>query len=142
MSIYERDFYAWTHEQTTRLRTRDFDRLDIDNLIEEIETMGRSERRQLTSRLEVLLIHLLKWQFQPALRGRSWQLTVVEQRRRIEKLLQANPSLRPQLPDLLAEAYNDATFGAMRESGLPQETFPAVSPYTLENVLNMAWLPE
>ena len=142
MSTYERDFYAWTHEQTTRLRTRDFDRLDIDNLIEEIETMGRSERRQLTSRLEVLLIHLLKWQFQPALRGRSWQLTVVEQRRRIEKLLQANPSLRPQLPDLLAEAYNDATFGAMRESGLPQETFPAVSPYTLENVLNMAWLPE
>ncbi len=142
MSIYERDFYAWTHEQTTRLRTRDFDRLDIDNLIEEIETMGRSERRQLTSRLEVLLIHLLKWQFQPALRGRSWQLTVVEQRRRIEKLLQANPSLRPQLPDLLAEAYNDATFGAMRESGLPQETFPAVCPYTLENALNMAWLPE
>lgn len=142
MSTYERDFYAWTHEQTTRLRTRDFDHLDIDNLIEEIETMGRSERRQLTSRLEALLIHLLKWQFQPALRGRSWQLTVVEQRRRIEKLLQANPSLRPQLPDLLAEAYNDATFGAMRESGLPQETFPAVSPYTLENVLNMAWLPE
>ncbi len=141
MSTYETDFYAWTHDQATRLRTHDFARLDIDNLIEEIETMGRSERRQLTNRLEVLLIHLLKWQFQPALRGRSWQLTVVEQRRRMEKLLQANPSLAPHLLDLLTEAYADATFGAMRETGLPQETFPAACPYTLEEVLSMTWLP-
>lgn len=141
MSTYERDFYAWTQDQSTRLRTHDFANLDIDNLIEEIETMGRSERRQLTSRLEVLLIHLLKWQYQPALRGRSWQLTIVEQRRRIDKLLQNNPSLRPQLFDLLAEAYADATFGAMRETGLPQETFPALSPYTLDEVLAVEWLP-
>ena len=69
MSTYETDFYAWTHDQATRLRTHDFARLDIDNLIEEIETMGPSERRQLTNRLEVLLIHLLKWTFQPPLCG-------------------------------------------------------------------------
>jgi hypothetical protein len=142
MSTYEKDFYAWTQAQATQLRAHQFSLLDIENLSEEIESMGRSERRQLTNRLEILLTHLLKWQFQPALRGRSWQLTIVEQRRRIEKLLHANPSLRPHLPDLLAEAYDDATFGAMRETGLPQESFPRSCPYPLDVVLAEVWLPD
>lgn len=141
MSVYERDFYGWTQQQAALLKERDFARLDIDNLSEEIEAMGRSERRQLTHRLEILLVHLLKWHYQPALRGRSWQLTIGEQRRRIEKLLRDNPSLRPQLPALLAESYNDATFGAMRETGIPQENFPAACPYRLEDALGEGWLP-
>ena len=103
--------------------------------------MGRCERRQLTNRLEVLLIHLLTWQWQPALRGRSWQLTIAELRRRMKKLLAANPSLRPQLAELLTEAYDDATFGAMRETGLAQESFPAACPYALDRVLAEEWLP-
>ncbi|RLT34947.1 MAG: DUF29 domain-containing protein [Chloroflexi bacterium] len=142
MSTYERDFYAWTQDQATLLRSHEFARLDIANLIEEIEAMGRSERRQLTNRLEVLLIHLLKWQFQPALRGRSWELTIIEQRRRLDKLLHDNPSLRPQLRELLVEAYDDASFGAMRETGLPQATFPLTCPYALRQVLDQGWLPE
>jgi hypothetical protein len=141
MSVYERDFYAWTQQQAALLQDRDFAHLDIDNLIEEIEAMGRSERRQLTNRLEILLIHLLKWPYQPELRGRSWQLTIIEQRRRIAKLLRANPSLRPHLPDLLVEAYEDAAFGAMRETGLPQESFPAECPFALAQVLAQDWLP-
>ena len=141
MTIYERDFYAWTQIQATLLREQQFTQLDLDHLIEEIESMGRSERRQLLSRLEILLMHLLKWQHQSELRGRSWELTIVEQRRRIAKLLSANPSLRNQLPDLLPEAYDDATFGAMRETGLPQATFPALCPWAVEEVLGEGWLP-
>ena len=141
MTTYERDFYAWTQEQATLLREQHFTQLDIDNLVEEIESMGRSERRQLVSRLEILLMHLLKWQYQPELRGRSWELTITEQRRRIAKVLRANPSLRPHLPDLLLEAYDDATFSAMRETGLPQATFPPLCPFPLTEVLGEGWLP-
>jgi len=141
MSIYERDFYGWTKEQATLLRAHDFTHIDLDHLIEEIESMGRSERRQLINRLEVLLTHLLKWQYQPELRGRSWALTMLEQRRRIVKLLRTNPSLQPELADLLSEAYEDATFSAMRETGLPQATFPPSCLYTLAQVLDQDWLP-
>lgn len=141
MTTYERDFYAWSQEQATLLRAQQFTQLDIDNLVEEIESMGRSERRQLLSRLEILLMHLLKWQYQPELRGRSWELTIAEQRRRIAKLLRANLSLRAELPDLLPEAYDDATFSAMRETGLPQATFPVVCPWGVGAVLGDGWLP-
>lgn len=142
MNVYERDFYAWTQEQANLLREHQFAKLDIDNLIEELESMGRSERRQLTSRLEVLLVHLLKWQYQPERQSRSWELSILEQRRRIAKLLRASPSLHPDLPELLAEAYDDARFSAMRETGLPQSAFPAACPYPLERVLEAEWLPE
>lgn len=141
MSTYEKDFYAWTQDQASLLRAHDFLRLDVDKLIEEIETMGRSERRQLTSHLELLLTHLLKWHYQPELRGRSWELTITKQRRRIERLLRDNPSLRPQLPKLLADAYQDAVFGAVRESGLPQASFPQTCPFALVEALDQGWLP-
>lgn len=141
MSIYEQDFYAWTQQQAALLREHQFTRLDMDNLIEELESMGRSERRQLVNRLEVLLMHLLKWQYQPELRGRSWQLTILEQRRRIVKLLRANPSLQPEMAVLILEAYEDAAFSAMRETGLPLTTFPAHCPYAPSQVLEQNWLP-
>jgi hypothetical protein len=141
MSVYERDFYAWTQEQTNLLRNHEFIRLDLDNLIEELESMGRSERRQLTSRLEVLLVHLLKWQHQPELRGRGCELTILEQRRRVRRLLRDNPSLQSELPDLLIDAYDDARFSATRETGLPLTTFPERCPYLPEQLLNGEWLP-
>ena len=137
MSVYEKDVYAWTKEQSTRLREHDFTRLDVVNLIEEIESMGRSECRQLVNRLELLLLHLLKWQYQPELRRRSWALTILEQRRRITKLLRNNPSLQPELPETLLEAYEDAAFSTMRETGLPLTTFPPTCPYALAQ----DWLP-
>ena len=142
MSTYERDFYAWTQDQATLLRSHEFARLDIANLSEEIEAMGRSERRQLTARLEILLIHLLKWQFQPGRRSRSWRSTVAEQRRRIGRLLRDNPSLQPELPLLLTEAYEDARYAAADETGLPLESFPDTCPFALEQALDQGWLPE
>jgi hypothetical protein len=142
MSNYEKDFYGWTQEQVTLLREHQFAQLDLDNLIEEIESMGRSEYRQLSNRLEVLMMHLLKWQYQPELRGRSWELTILEQRRRIAKLLRNNPSLQHELPGLLSEVYEDAAFSAMRETGLSLKTFPVDCPYTLPQVLDQTWLPD
>jgi hypothetical protein len=141
MTLYETDFYAWTQEQSRLLRSGAYALLDAEHLSEEIESMGRAERRQLMHRLEVLLVHLLKWQYQPELRGRSWELTIAEQRRRIDRLLRDNPSLRSQLPAVLAEAYDDARFGAMRETGLPQTTFPQDCPYPVPDVLSHSWLP-
>ncbi len=140
MSVYERDFYTWTQEQAKLLRQRDLDHLDVDNLLEEIESMVRLERRQLVSRLEVLLVHLLRWRHQPELRSRSGDLTIVEQRRRLQKLLRQNPGLQSHLAKSL-QAYDDATFGAMCETGLPQETFSSVASYSVEQVLNGDCLP-
>ena len=84
---YQADFYRWTQEQAKLLRNRQIEGIDWDNLAEEVEDMGRSEKRQLESRLEVLIMHLLKWQFQPGFRSRSWQLTVKEQRLRLDRLI-------------------------------------------------------
>jgi hypothetical protein len=142
MSVYERDFYAWTQEQANLLREHQYAKLDIDNLIEELESMGRSERRQLTNRLEVLLVHLLKWQYQPKLQGRSWRSTIAEQRRRIGRLLRDNPSLQPEFDACLRDAYEDARYTAADETDLPLMIFPAVCPYPPEWLLDGEWLPE
>jgi hypothetical protein len=93
-ALHEQDFYAWTYQQAQFLRTGSLSRLDVDFLIEELESMGASEKRELLSRLEVLLTHLLKWQYQPALQIRSWVLTIEEQRDRIKDHLDDNPSLK------------------------------------------------
>ncbi len=141
MAVYEKDFYAWSQEQATLLKVGDFSQLDTTHLIEEIEAMGRAERRQLINRLEVLLLHLLKWQFQPALRSRSWRSTIAEQRRRIRRLLRDNPSLQPELPPCLADAYEDARYATSDEAGLALVTFPATCPYPLAQVVEPEWLP-
>ena len=96
-ALYERDFYAWANEQAALLRAGKLDRADIDNIAEAIESMGRSEQRTLVSRMSVLLLHLLKWRYQPAFRGTSWRLTIMEQRYRLADRLRDNPSLKSQL---------------------------------------------
>ncbi|MDD1650135.1 MAG: DUF29 domain-containing protein [Methylococcaceae bacterium] len=103
-NLYESDFFGWTQRQSELLRAGRFEEVDTEHLIEEIEAMGRSERQQLTRRLEILLTHLLKWRYQPDFRGRSWQLTIIEQRRRIAKLLAANPSLQARLDACFLDA--------------------------------------
>jgi hypothetical protein len=90
---YEEDLYTWSLEQASLLRAHKFDQIDLENIIEEIEDMSKSERRALQSFLETLLMHLLKWQYQPAYQGRSWKFTIIEQRKRIESHLQENPGL-------------------------------------------------
>ncbi len=133
--LYDRDFYAWANEQSTLLRAGKLSAADIEHIAEEIESMGRSERNQLTNRLAVLLTHLLKWRFQPALRGNSWRLTIREQRRRAFRLLDQNPSLRAGLDTILADAYGDALLAAQRETGLPEDAFPAECPWTFEQAM-------
>lgn len=140
-NLYDSDFFGWTQQQAELLKSGRLSDLDTAHLIEEVEAMGRSERRELTRRLEVLLVHLLKWQYQPAFRGRSWQLTITEQRRRIAKLLANNPSLKPELESCFVDAYDDARFGAMKETGLELETFPGEAPFGVAKALDSDYLP-
>lgn len=131
---YDRDFYAWTQNQAQLLRGGQFDVLDIQQIAEELEDMGRSEKRALESRLEVLIMHLLKWQYQPNLRSRSWQLTIREQRLRVQNLIEDNPSLQPYLSQRLDKIYGLAVIAAERETGL--NLFPETCPYEIEQILS------
>ena len=137
---HETDFYAWTQQQVQLIKTKQFHQLDWENITEEIEDMGRSEKRQLESRLEILIMHLLKWQYQPNLRSRSWQLTIKEQRLRLEKLLRKNPSLRPSVTEVIEEVYPLASLSAERETGL--STFPDTCPYSPKEILSSEFLPK
>ena len=132
-SLYDRDFYAWANEQAALLRAGRLAEADIENIAEEIETMGRSEKRELINRLTVLLLHLLKWQFQPALHGNSWRLTIEEQRYRLEDHLKDNPSLKAQLGQAMRDAYRlalveAATRDRSRAQHVPQRLSLCVRP--------------
>ena len=140
-NLHKQDFYAWTRDQAQLLRAGRFDSVDMAHLIEEVEEMGGNIHRQLESRFEVLLMHLLKWQHQPNLAGKRWFLSIAEQRRRIAKLLRKNPSLKAELDEVFAEAYEDARHSAMLETGLELATFPVESPYTLAQALDADFLP-
>lgn len=134
-TLYDRDFYAWASEQAALLREGRLADADIANIAEEIDTMGRGEKRELTNRLAVLLAHLLKWEAQPERRGRSWLLTIREQRRQAARVLADNPSLRPHLDSVLAEAYGDAILAAAREVDCDEDRFPATLPWTFDLIM-------
>ena len=139
--LYERDFHAWTSEQSHLLREGRADEADLAHIAEEIEDMGRSRRTELRNRLAVLLLHLLKWQYQATLRSRSWQSTIAEQRVRIADHLDENPSLRPGLADAVATGYRYALLRVDWETGLPSERFPATCPYAEAEVLDPGFMP-
>ncbi|MEQ8466194.1 DUF29 domain-containing protein [Coleofasciculus sp. E1-EBD-02] len=138
---YELDFYGWTQEQAKLLQEQKWSQLDIPNLVEEIEALGRQERQELENRLGILLGHLLKWEFQSDKRSRSWFATIREQRRRIERLLKKSPSLQPYLPEALENGYQDALDLAVRETSLSYKTFPPECPYSLEHIFNNNLFP-
>jgi hypothetical protein len=142
MINYEKDFYSWTQEQAALLRNGQFNSLDIPNLIEEIETMGRSEKRELESRLTVLLLHLLKWKYQEARRGRSWELSIIEQRLKFEETLEENPGLKPKLDEILTKAYKFAIIQASRETKISRNVFPEICPWTLDEITNESFYPD
>lgn len=142
MINYEKDFYGWTQEQAALMRAGRLTDLDITNLIEEIETMGRSEKRELESRLTILLLHLLKWKYQEVRRGRSWQLSIVEQRLKFNQTLDENPGLKPQLADILASAYKYASLQAARETKISSNVFPVTCPWTLEEAIQTDFYPD
>lgn len=141
MVLYERDFYAWTQAQAALLKAGRLTEIDLDNLIEEIESMGASQRRELYSRLRVLALHLLKWKYQPQARSSGWQGTIRTQRYEIALLLEQSPSLRQRVPDALSRAYPSARAAAADESGLALSTFPETFPFIPEQALDEAyWL--
>ena len=141
MNNYDSDFYGWTQEQAALLKAGRLSELDIDNLLEEVETMGRSERRELDSRLTVLLIHLLKWQYQPIRRGRSWQLTIKGQRINFSETLYENPSLKPQIDTILKRAYAKSIVKVSQETAIDEQVFPGSCPWTLSQILDDNYYP-
>ena len=140
---YDGDVVAWSIEQARLLRVGRFDLLDVEHIADEIEDVGKSEARELSSRMAVLLMHYLKWQFQPDLRTHSWYNTAVLQRRMIERRLKRTPSLRPLLSDAewLADVWDDALIQAVKETALPLETFPAICPWQLAEMMLHGWMP-
>ena len=139
--IYEGDFYLWTEVTASLLQDGKFDEVDIRSLIEEIESMGRSEKRELKSRLIVLLMHLLKWQYQPGKRSESWRSTISEQRICLEALLEDSPSLKQYLLDNFESCYEKARVKAADETGMRLDIFPIALPFTKEETLSSNYLP-
>lgn len=141
-TTYDSDFYGWTEQQAGLLKAGRFSDADFENIIEEIESMGRSEKRELESRLAVLLQHLLKWQYQPARRGKSWELTIKWQRVDFLKVLRDNPGLKSKLSGLLIDAYQSAVIKASEETGIDESDFPAVCPWSFEEIANSLFYPD
>ena len=134
-NLYDQDFYAWANEQAALLRAGKLGQADIEHIAEEIESMGKTEKRELVSRLTVLLLHLLKWQYQPLLQGPSWRKTIRVQRIDITDHLADNPSLKPQIPEAIQRAYRKAVDEAELETGLPEGTFPSTCPWSFDQIM-------
>ena len=141
-NLYDTDFYQWTQQQAAALAAGKAQDLDWTHLAEEIESLGRSERKELRSYLEGLLLHLLKWAYQPDYRGRSWRDSIEEDRERVPECIAESPSLRPLIPELLIQAYRPARRKAARQTRLNLQTFPETCPWTAEQVLDEDFWPE
>ena len=139
-SLYEQDFYLWTQTTAQQLKDHKLQEIDIPNLIEEIESMGRSEKRELKSRLIILLMHLLKWQYQPEKRSESWRSTITEQRISIEVLLEDSPSLKPLVAEIFNDCYQKARIKASEETKIKLNFFPQESPFTQEETITNSFL--
>jgi hypothetical protein len=138
---YEQDFYAWTQRQAQLLAQKRFAELDYDNLREEIEDLGKNEKREIESRLIVLCSYLLKWIYQPDHRSSSWRGSIALARREIKRTIRKNPSLKRYPDDAFLDAYNDARFKAMAETNLEESNFPLAPPFTGEEALDDTFWP-
>lgn len=140
--LYESDFFEWTRQQASLLRERRFDKLDLENLIDEVESVGSSERREIRNRLTVLLCHLLRWKYQPGLRGDSWLETIDEQRRMLQDIVTTSPSLRSYLHVEAGNMYRSGRLEASRQTRIALGVFPKANQFTPEQVMNPDFLPE
>jgi hypothetical protein len=141
-NLYERDFVLWLEQQAALLRQGRLDELDTENLAEEVDSIGRSDKREVRRRLAVLLTHLLKYQLQPGRRTQNWLSTIREQRRELQLVFEDSPSLlKSHLPNVFDDSYQYAKRKAGDETGLSPQAFPEACPYTLEQVLDEAFLP-
>ena len=134
--LYDTDFYAWTLEQSNLLKSGKWQELDIENLVEEIESLGKQQRQELRNRLGILIGHLLKWQYQPDNRSKSWKANIIEQRDKSSESLKENPSLKPYLPEVIASAFVSSLALVVRETPLNYEDLPAECPFTIEQILD------
>ncbi len=140
-TLYNQDYYLWLEHTAKLLRDGNFSELDIPNLLDEIESMTRSEKRAIKSNLTVILAHLLKYKYQPEKRSNSWLLTIFEHRDRLSEEFADSPSLKPYLLEVFAECYGKARKRAAIETGLPIVIFTAKSPFSPEEALNIDYLP-
>lgn len=139
---YEEDFYGWTMANVSLLKQGKLKEADMEHIIEELEEMGRSEKYQLINRLSILIAHLLKWKYQPDLRGRSWSGTIKEQRHRIERLIKQNPSLKGEIPEAIQEGFSDSKDLIEKETPIDLKLLPDQCPYTFEQCLDDEFFPE
>ena len=140
-NLYDRDYYLWLKHTAQLIKEGKFSELDTANLIEEIEDMGRSEKRAVKSNLVILLLHLLKYKYQPAKRTNSWKASIREHRRRLRDDFKVSPSLKRYFEEVFDECYQDGRELAADETGLPIHTFPTKSPFTPSEALNPDYLP-
>ena len=141
-SLYERDFCLWVEEQARLLRERRLEELDIANLVDEVESLGASERRSVRNNLVVVLKHLLKYRYQPGRRSRSWLSSVAEHRRRLRDDLETSPSLRPYARERFERCYQDGRHQALIETGLTPEALPPSPPWSVEQAFDPDFLPD
>lgn len=141
--LYNTDFYSWTQKQARLIREGRLNELDLENILEEIESMSRSDYRALESRLTVLFMHLLKWQYQPEKREtvHSWERTIREQRKQTQRLLRKNPGLKSKISEILTTAYSDAVEDACDETGLDISVFPLECPWSFDAAIDAGFLP-
>ncbi|WP_317105806.1 DUF29 domain-containing protein [Chroococcidiopsis sp. SAG 2025] len=142
MTAYDTDYGLWLNEQIERLKTRQWEQIDVENLIEELEQLNKSNKRELYSYLVVVLSHLLKWQYQPQMRSGSWRGSISNSRKRIGRLFKDQPSLKPYVAEILVEAYAEASEWASDETGIPVSFFPPECLYTVEQILAVDFFPD
>lgn len=139
--LYETDFYAWIQEQINLLHKRNLNSLDIENLIEELDSLGKQQKKELVSLLVILVGHLLKWEYQPSKRTRSWIKTIFEHRKRIKDLIEESPSLQPFSKEVIEKAYPRALNLAVGETGIKIQKFPSEIPYSWESINDPNFFP-
>ncbi len=134
--LYDRDFYAWANEQATLLREGKLGDADIEHIAQEIESMGKTEKRELARQLAALMLHLLKWRFQPFMRSATWEVSIKVQRNGLVDHLEDNPSLKPLIGNVVDKAYRDAVLKSMLETGLPESVFPKICPWSFDEMMD------
>ncbi len=139
---YQRDFHAWTHRQAALLRERRFEAVDVENIAEEIESMGRREKREIVDRLALLLSYLMRWRLLPGFRSASVKSSVREQRLRLRYSLEDDPSLEAGIDEAWARAYELAVITTARDTGMPESDFPAECPYRIEQAADAEFWPD
>jgi len=132
---YATDFYGWATDTAAKIRSGRLSEVDLEHVAEEIDSWGKSEQLQLSNRLVILIAHMLKWEFQPGQQKPGWMSAIKEQRFRIRRLIEKNPSLKPMIEETIHESYPLAVLFAANETNMVEEDFPRICPYTVGEVL-------